>query len=364
MLSFAKLKALSVIDTAGAAITGYVVKEVNAGTLLIGEQLLTATAWNAETNNTLSAEQRGFWVGDENAQGTIQAFSMVALDSDGLSSATPVQALITLAAVNDAPIVTITPAAITYIDTPNVDTYATVTGVLSASDIDSDSISFGLIDARNQISVSKSNAFGTLTINPSTGEYRFAANADALEKLATNVSTQFVFSISDESNTLKVPVDFKLIQQGKTESLRNDVLIGTAGDDVMNGLAGHDTLQGGLGNDMLTGGLGNDELLGEDGQDTFVMNTLVGSDKITTFIVGQDTLQFDSRVFAALNVDDFSQENLRIGRVAKDENDYLLYNRTNGVLSYDADANGAGAAIKVALLGTKLAFTVDDIDII
>ena len=365
MLSFAKLKALSVIDTAGAAITGYVVKEVNAGTLLIGEQLLTATAWNAETNNTLSAEQRGFWVGDENAQGTIQAFSMVALDSDGLVSATSVQASITLAAVNDAPVVTTMPAAITYIDTPNVDTYATVTGVLSASDIDSDSISFGLIDAtRNQISVSKSNAFGTLTLNPSTGEYRFESNAEALEKLATNVSTQFVFSISDESNTLKVPVDFKLIQQGKTESLRNDVLIGTAADDVMNGLAGHDTLQGGLGNDSLTGGLGNDELLGGEGRDTFVMNTLLGSDKITTFIVAQDTLQFDSSVFTALSVDDFSQENIRIGRVAIDENDYLLYNRANGVLSYDADANGLGGAIKVALLGTKLALTVDDFDIV
>ncbi len=38
---------------------------------------------------------------------------------------------------------------------------------------------------------------------------------------------------------------------------------------------------------------------------------------------------------------------------AVDSNDYIVYNTSTGVLSYDTDGSGAGVAIQVALLGTS-----------
>jgi Ca2+-binding RTX toxin-like protein len=49
-----------------------------------------------------------------------------------------------------------------------------------------------------------------------------------------------------------------------------------------------------------------------------------------------------------------------IGSAALDADDYILYDKTTGALSYDADGSGAGAAVRVAVLGTNLALTNAD----
>ena len=49
---------------------------------------------------------------------------------------------------------------------------------------------------------------------------------------------------------------------------------------------------------------------------------------------------------------------------AHDLNDYLVYNPATGTLSYDADGNGAGAGVQIALLGVNLALTNADFVII
>ena len=51
---------------------------------------------------------------------------------------------------------------------------------------------------------------------------------------------------------------------------------------------------------------------------------------------------------------------LRVGTKALDGNDFLIYNKATGVLSYDQDANGAGAAIIVATLTNKTAIDASD----
>ena len=43
---------------------------------------------------------------------------------------------------------------------------------------------------------------------------------------------------------------------------------------------------------------------------------------------------------------------------------HLIYNSTSGVLYYDADGNAAGAAVKVAILGTHPTLVASDILII
>ena len=74
---------------------------------------------------------------------------------------------------------------------------------------------------------------------------------------------------------------------------QNDFLDGGAGDDVLRGGAGSDTLYGGEGDDVLDGGAKSDVLTGGGGKDTFVQDfSKPGSDTITDFNPGQDTINF------------------------------------------------------------------------
>ena len=71
------------------------------------------------------------------------------------------------------------------------------------------------------------------------------------------------------------------------------VLKGGKGDDILEGGAGDDRLRGGKGDDTLEGGAGDDILKGGKGDDTFVQDfSKPGSDTITDFNPGQDTINF------------------------------------------------------------------------
>ena len=54
----------------------------------------------------------------------------------------------------------------------------------------------------------------------------------------------------------------------------------------------------------------------------------------------------------------------RAGAKALDANDYIVYNKANGVLSYDADGNGARAAIAFAVLINKPVLAANDFVVI
>ncbi|HIB10438.1 MAG TPA: calcium-binding protein [Dehalococcoidia bacterium] len=73
----------------------------------------------------------------------------------------------------------------------------------------------------------------------------------------------------------------------------SDTLYGGEGDDVLDGGAQRDILKGGAGDDTLEGGAGDDILKGGKGDDTFVQDfSKPGSDTITDFNPGQDTINF------------------------------------------------------------------------
>ena len=116
----------------------------------------------------------------------------------------------------------------------------------------------------------------------------------------------------------------------------------------------------------MIGGLGNDTLTGGAGSDYFVFNTTPNTssnkDTITDFVSGTDKLEFSKAVFAgiataagtgngaALTANEFvSSTTATAGTTATS---HFIYNSTSGVLYYDADANGAGASVQVALIGT------------
>jgi Ca2+-binding RTX toxin-like protein len=128
-----------------------------------------------------------------------------------------------------------------------------------------------------------------------------------------------------------------------------------------NGLA--NLIVGGAGNNVLNGMDGNDTLVGGAGQDTFAFTTaLNGStnvDTISDFVVADDTISLENAIFTrltttgTLNAAYFKI----IGTAPLDADDYILYDKTTGVLSYDADGSGAGQAVRIAVLGTNLALT-------
>jgi Ca2+-binding RTX toxin-like protein len=155
----------------------------------------------------------------------------------------------------------------------------------------------------------------------------------------------------------------------------NDSLLGGDGIDRLYGGNGNDTLKGDAGNDFLYGEAGIDKLYGGLGKDTFIFNKkpskAANLDKIMDFNVLDDTIWLENSVFkklgnagsealpAALNAVNFV-----IGTKAKDRDDFIIYNNKKGILYYDADGSGKGAAVEIASMKKNLKLTIDDLKII
>lgn len=150
-----------------------------------------------------------------------------------------------------------------------------------------------------------------------------------------------------------------------------------AGTDALaltgNGLA--NTIVGNGGNNVIKGGAGKDTLGGGGGRDAFVFNTKLNKksnlDKITDFIVKDDSIWLDNKVLTKLgkkgsenNPAKLNKAFFTIGDKAKDKNDYLVYNKKTGVLSYDADGSGKGQAVEIASLKKGLKMTAADFFVI
>ena len=143
----------------------------------------------------------------------------------------------------------------------------------------------------------------------------------------------------------------------------SNTLAGGGGDDDLHGRKGADHLSGGSGSDMLEGGRGHDVLAGGRGADDFRFDCLsdADSDRIRDYSTLQDTIELESTVFTALG------GAVRAGNfvanasgVARDANDFLVYETDTGKLCYDADGNGDGEAVEIAVLGTHLNLTHAD----
>jgi Ca2+-binding RTX toxin-like protein len=110
--------------------------------------------------------------------------------------------------------------------------------------------------------------------------------------------------ITDVSYTLPGNVEILIAGQSDTDFLLtgnglNNTIAGNAGDDLLNGGGGNDTLLGGGGGDTLLGGTGSDWLTGGAGADTFLIQKGGGSDIITDFEAGADTVRLKGYAFAS-----------------------------------------------------------------
>lgn len=149
-----------------------------------------------------------------------------------------------------------------------------------------------------------------------------------------------------------------------------NVVNGSSKADRLNGTFGQDLIKGFAGNDTINGKLGMDKLLGGSGLDVFVFDTTLSPSNVDTladFMVIEDTIRLENGIFTKLKVTGTLNSNFyraNVGGVAQDSNDYILYDTASGHISYDADGNGAGAAVifatMVDLVGTltRLDFVV------
>lgn len=163
----------------------------------------------------------------------------------------------------------------------------------------------------------------------------------------------------DDPTTPKPPVENHPNQEW--DAVRN--VYGNSRANVLNGGKLDEAISGGGGNDVIHGNGGDDVLTGGSGSDRFVFdrNDFGGHDLLTDFTSRSDTLRFDDAVFSSPDPGRLDREHLAYGDRAVEFDDFFVYDRATGVLSYDADGSGRGHAVVVATLENTPPLLASDI---
>jgi VCBS repeat-containing protein len=125
---------------------------------------------------------------------------------------------------------------------------------------------------------------------------------------------------------------------------------------------------GNAGANVLNGGGGSDYLLGNGGADTFAFTTALGAGNVDTigdFLAGTDKVGLDDAIFSGIGTPGaFNANAFRAGTAAADADDRIIYDQATGNLFYDADGNGAGAAVLFATIQGNPVLTASDFAVI
>ncbi|MDF2973339.1 MAG: hypothetical protein K0R61_3789 [Microvirga sp.] len=160
-----------------------------------------------------------------------------------------------------------------------------------------------------------------------------------------------------------------VVIENATGGRSDDKLYGNAAANTLKGNGGKDSLQGNAGRDILMGGSGHDTLAGGSGSDVFVFDSkpskATNLDRISDFNARYDSIHLENSIFKKIGkAGELSRKHFEIGSRAGDRDDYLVYNKSKGILYYDADGSGQGRAIEIAILSNKAKMTAADIIVI
>lgn len=97
----------------------------------------------------------------------------------------------------------------------------------------------------------------------------------------------------------------------------------------------------------------------------FYFDTALGGstnvDRIMDFSVADDFIMLDQTVFGAFaNLGYAAAGSFVLGTRAQDADDHILYDSATGRIYYDADGNGAGAAVLFAAVAAGTSLTASD----
>ena len=235
-------------------------------------------------------------------------------------------------------------------------------GVLSGTDPDGDSLAFTLLSHQNLFEI----AGTTLRLKPGA-----TLDHETAPSLTLRIEADDGYGESHVRDlTVTVTNTLETTPFVRTGTPGDDALFGELGNDTLQGGSGNDTLDGDAGNDLLYGGAGKDLLKGGAGRDIFVfdkpLNKKTNLDRIADFSVKDDTIWLDNAVFKKLGKGSLTKkgkldkEFFVIDTKARERDDYLIYNKKTGVLSYDADGSGSKKAVEIATLTKNLKLTSAD----
>jgi Ca2+-binding RTX toxin-like protein len=131
-------------------------------------------------------------------------------------------------------------------------------------------------------------------------------------------------------------------------------IIGTSGNDRIDTKGGDDKIWGGGGNDLIFTG---------SGRDAITFDTVIGTSKdvIVDFNPVYDSVRLNDKIFTKLTDEGALRSSwFRAGEKAVDRDDYIVYDKSTGKLSYDADGSGSGAAVHFATFENKANLTAAD----
>lgn len=167
---------------------------------------------------------------------------------------------------------------------------------------------------------------------------------------------QLGFRVPDGgTDTIWATASVDLRNQFGIENLR---LSGTqAIDGTGNALA--NLITGNSADNVIAGGLGKDSLYGKGGSDAFLFAEKGAANKDSIWDFGDgDSILLDQAVFAGLQTGPggaLSAASYALNK-ATSMDATVVYNVNTGILSFDADGNGAGAAEDIAFISKRLTF--------
>jgi VCBS repeat-containing protein len=146
------------------------------------------------------------------------------------------------------------------------------------------------------------------------------------------------------SHTLTAGSEIEILE---AITLSETTALALTGNELANVVVGN------AGANRIDGGAGNDLLAGLGGADMFAFTTGLGAaniDLIVDFAGGTDTIALDDAMFAGLAAGPLAAGAFAAGAAAADADDRIVYDGATGALYYDADGNGAAAAVHFATL--------------
>jgi Ca2+-binding RTX toxin-like protein len=167
-----------------------------------------------------------------------------------------------------------------------------------------------------------------------------------------------LLSAADQSATTNINLAGNELANNIQANEGDNILIGGGGNDTLYGLGGNDTLNGGDGSDLLIGGAGADD---------HVFRNVLGAgniDLVLGFVAGSDRILLDDAIFTGLSLGALSANAFRLGNVALDADDRILYDQVTGNLFFDADGNGSGSALLFARLDGAPVIAASDFQVI
>ncbi|MFY7835708.1 MAG: cadherin domain-containing protein [Novosphingobium sp.] len=232
-------------------------------------------------------------------------FEVLVRASDGTSE-TLQSVTVTVGNVNEAPVITAF-NGLNWVGFQLSENTVSV-AAMSASDPDGSALTYSIGGGADAARFAINSATGQLSfVNAPNFEAPGDIGADNVYQVIVNVSDG---ELSD-SQTLSIGILDVADGVTLTGTSAANTLTGGAGDDVINGLAGNDTLNGGAGvdridggnnNDVIIGGAGGDRLTGGAGADTFTFQNLSDSGQGNIdFITDFSTAQADRMSLGAID---------------------------------------------------------------